>query len=135
MSSSVKPVVPTTACMPCIASHGTVTRAASATGEVDDDIATGVGQRPQITRQRDPVAGFTDRLAVDRGDEFEIVVQPDGDARGSAHLSARTDNTDLDLRHAASTVARRLISHANWTDGDHDGIGGQTRSMVRLTAI
>jgi len=30
MSASVKPVVPTTACTPCIANHGTVTRAASA---------------------------------------------------------------------------------------------------------
>ena len=50
MSSSLKPVVPTTACTPCIASHGRVTRAASATVK-----STTTSQPASASDRRSPV--------------------------------------------------------------------------------
>jgi hypothetical protein len=69
-------------------------------GEVDDHLATGVGQRSQITGHRDAVPRLPDRLAVDGGDELQVGVEAHGDASGAPHLPAGSDYTHLDLRHA-----------------------------------
>ena len=50
-SSSVKPVVPTTAWMPCSASHRRFSRAASTLREVDDDLDAGVDEGVRARRQ------------------------------------------------------------------------------------
>ena len=73
-SSSVRPVVPTTAWMPCIASHGTVVRAAVGDGEVDDDLGAGVGERPGLGGDRDALDDPAGGARIDGCDELELGV-------------------------------------------------------------
>src|SRR4051794_21415838 len=68
-------------------------------GEVDDDIATGVGQRAQITGHLDAVTRLTYGLAVDRRNQLEVIVECDRYACGPTEISAGPDDTHLDLRH------------------------------------
>ena len=99
MSASLKPVVPTTACTPCIASHGTVTRAESALVK-----STTTSQPASASDRRSPVMETPCRLSPtrmwsDRRDQFEVGVERDGRTDRSSHSSPGSDNTDLDLRH------------------------------------
>ena len=107
MSASVKPVVPTTACTPCIASHGKVTRAASATVK-----STTTSQPASASERSSPVTVTPWRVSPtalrrDGGDELEI-----GDRAATAahtstsHPASGPDHTDLDLRHTADRDGR-----------------------------
>ena len=89
MSAALSPVVPTTACTPCIASHGSVTRDGVGHREVDDDVALRVGEGPQLTGDTDAVALPARRRRIDPGDQRQLRVGGDGIAHGRAHPPAR----------------------------------------------
>ena len=74
-SSSVSPVVPTTAWIPAATSAGTDSRAAAGDGEVDDDVAAGVLEGVASPSDRQPFDGLADRAGIDGRDEFELAVR------------------------------------------------------------
>src|SRR6185436_4399241 len=122
MSASVNPVVPTTACTPCIASHGTVTRAASATVK-----STTTSQPASASDRRSPVTLMPCRVSPTA-------------LRSMAATSSRSGS-----RPTATQVARPIFPPAPTTptlicamsddrsrtnpsaraDADRDRLGGQ----------
>jgi hypothetical protein len=96
-SSSVNPVVPTTAWMPCIASHGSETRAESATVKSTTTSHAGVGERSELGAIGHTVPVGTGVVRVDRGDEREPSVGGDRRADLTAHPPTGPVHPDLDL--------------------------------------
>ena len=99
----MKPVVPTTAWMPCSAANARFSRAASRCGEVDDDLGPGVDEGRRVRRDVQ-VAVDPSRVAqvepgvqrIDRGDELELGVAEHRLAHGGAHAARRAEHPDLD---------------------------------------
>ena len=107
MSASLNPVVPTTACTPCIASHGSVTRAASAVVKSTTTSHAGIGQRSQLAGDGDAVHVLSPiEPSIDGCDQIEIAVEGDRRADRAPHPPTCTDDTDLDLRHARDRSRR-----------------------------
>ena len=92
-SSSVKPVVPTTACMPCMASHGSVRRAASATVKsttTSHAASANVRRSPPITsplRCCSPAANGSTPATKSRSSAASIAAQTAAPIRPPAPLT------------------------------------------------
>ena len=92
-SSSVSPVVPTTAWMPCIASHGTVRRAASATVKSTTTSAPASASARGSPATVTPSTVRADSAGIDRGDQLQIGIERDGPAHRGAHPPAGPGHT------------------------------------------
>ena len=101
----MKPVVPTTAWMPCSAANARLLAGRLEVGEVDDDLGAGVDERGGVggdVQVAVDAGGVTEVETgvqrVDRGDELELGVAEDGLAHGGAHAACRAEHPDLDHR-------------------------------------
>ena len=102
----MSPVVPTTAWMPCIASHGTVVRAASATVKSTTTSAPASAKALSSLATGTPSTRSPVAPGIDRGDELEIGIGGDGPAHRRAHPSpgpahAHAHERELRVHHLA----------------------------------
>src|SRR3954452_25394472 len=126
MSSSVNPVVPTTACMPCIASHGTVTRAASATVK-----STTTSQPASASDRRSPVTVMPWRVSPTALRSIAATSSRSLSSETATHVARpkfppapTTPSLVCAMPPTVAAPAGPLASGCG-TDGDEDRVDGQ----------
>ena len=116
-SSAVKPVVPTTAWIPCMPSHGSVVRAAWATVKSTTTSQLSVGERVEVFVDGDAFDRFAGAARIDTGHENEFGVTGDRCTDGSTHPPGGSVDPDSHSFSLTDSLGQCVIRSTRFVRG------------------